>query len=128
MLKTIKRIITPVTAFVTLSAVPFMARAAGEVQSGLSQISSPFSFGGSITHSDNIIDLIANVISLLLFVAGAVAVVFIIVGGYRYITSAGNEETAEKGKNTVVNAVIGIAVIILSYVIINAIVGTINRF
>ena len=42
--------------------------------------------------------LIYRVISLLLFVSGALAVVFVIIGGYQYITSAGNEEQSEKGK------------------------------
>lgn len=59
---------------------------------------------------------------MLLF-AGIIAVVFIIYGGYLYITSAGNEESAEKGKNTMVNAIIGIVIIVLSYVIVNVIVN-----
>ena len=46
---------------------------------------------------------------------------FLIIGGFWYITAAGNEETAEKGKGTVINAIIGIVIIILSYVIINVV-------
>ncbi len=50
-----------------------------------------------------------------------IAVLFLIIGGFWYITSAGNEETAAKGKSTVINAIIGIVIIILSYVIINVV-------
>jgi hypothetical protein len=70
--------------------------------------------------------LITTVIRWMLGIAFAVAVLFLIIGGFWYITSAGNEETAEKGKGTVINAIIGIVVIILSYVIINVVSNLIS--
>ncbi len=60
-------------------------------------------------------------INWLLGIAFGIAVLFLIIGGFWYITSAGNEETAEKGKNTAINAIIGIVIIILSYVIVNVV-------
>jgi len=65
--------------------------------------------------------LIRTVISWLLGIAFGIAVLFLIIGGFWYITSAGNEETAEKGKSTAINAIIGIVIIILSYVVVNVI-------
>ena len=65
--------------------------------------------------------LIRTVINWLLGIAFGIAVLFLIIGGFWYITSAGNEETAEKGKNTAINAIIGIVIIILSYVIVNVV-------
>ena len=65
--------------------------------------------------------LIKTVINWLLGIAFGIAVLFLIIGGFWYITSAGNEETAEKGKATAINAIIGIVIIILSYVIINVV-------
>ena len=73
--------------------------------------------------NQNINELIKVVINWMLSIAFAVAVMFLIIGGFWYITSAGNEETAEKGKNTAINAVIGIVIIILSYVIVNVVAG-----
>ena len=61
------------------------------------------------------------VINWLLGIAFGIAVLFLIIGGFWFITSAGNEETAEKGKSTAINAIIGIIIIILSYVIINVV-------
>ncbi len=69
----------------------------------------------------NVNSLIRTVINWLLGIAFAVAVLFLIIGGFQYITSAGNEEAAEKGKGTAVNALIGIVIIILSYVIVNVV-------
>ena len=71
--------------------------------------------------------LIRLVINWLLGIAFAVAVLFLIIGGFWYITSAGNEETAEKGKGTAINAVIGIIIIIMSYVIINVISNLVSN-
>lgn len=76
---------------------------------------------------DTITGLILYLIDLTLAVAGVVAVAFLIIGGFRYITSAGNEESAESAKKIILNSIIGLVVIILSYgiivVIINALRG-----
>jgi hypothetical protein len=74
----------------------------------------------------NVNGLIRTVINWMLGIAFGVAVLFLIIGGFWYITSAGNEETAEKGKGTAINAIIGIVIIILSYVIINVVSGLVG--
>lgn len=71
-------------------------------------------------------NLIVTVINIMLGIAFLVAVLFLIFGGFRYIFSAGNEEAAEKGRNTVVNALIGVAIIILSYVIVQIVSRTVS--
>lgn len=70
--------------------------------------------------------LILKLISLALIFAGTVAIVFIILGGYQLLISAGNEETAEKGKKTLTNAILGLVVILMSYVIVTVITNTIT--
>jgi hypothetical protein len=128
MTKKIKKLFIQILAPVTAWLLPAVAYASGEINTGLSQIRSPFISGGAITSSTDLVQMIAEIIRLLLIISGAVAVLFVVVGGFWYLTSAGNEEQAEKGKNTVVNAIIGIVIIILAYVIINAVVGTLNRY
>ena len=68
-------------------------------------------------------DFIIVIIQWLLGVAGIVAVLFIIIGGFQYITSAGNEELAEHGKKNITNAIIGLVVIILSYIIVTVVIN-----
>ena len=58
------------------------------------------------------------VISWALAIAFIAAVIMLIVGGFRYITAGGNTDQAGKGKNTIVNALIGIVIIVLSYIIV----------
>lgn len=74
----------------------------------------------------NVNQLIRKIINWLLGIAFGIAVLFLIIGGFWYITSAGNEETAEKGKSTAINAIIGIIIIILSYVIVNVVAGFVS--
>ena len=111
-----------------LFGLPLSALAQGDVNRGLGSIRLLFPIGG-VAGSESLTGpggLIYRIISLLLFVAGALAVLFVIIGGYQYITSGGNEEAAEKGKKTLLNAIIGVVVIILAYVIINVIVNTVS--
>jgi len=56
--------------------------------------------------------------------SGIVAILFLIAGGFFYLTSAGNEEQTEKGKKILINSVIGLVVIILAYAIVS-IIGSI---
>ena len=83
--------------------------------------------GQNCSVGSDINSLIRTVINWLLGIAFGVAVLFLIIGGFWYITSAGNEETAEKGKNTAINAIIGIVIIVLSYVIVNVVSTLVAR-
>ena len=109
--------------------IPLFASGYNEVQNGLqvSALQTMFGFGGGgISSSNSLSELIFNVIRIALGFAGAVAVVFVIIGGFQYITASGNEEQAEKGKKTLINAIIGVVVIIMSYVIINVITNLVS--
>lgn len=81
-------------------------------------------FGTGLASSTNLMDLIVGIIYLLLFFAGTIAVLFVVIGGFWYLTSGGNEETAEKGRKTVTNAIIGIIIVVMSYAIIRVIQNT----
>jgi len=71
-------------------------------------------------------ELILKVINYALIMAGTIAVLFLIVGGFWYLTSAGNEEQAEKGKKTLINSIIGLVVIVLSFAIVRIIASTLT--
>jgi len=83
----------------------------------------PQFYGLPGTSSSKLSDVIEFIIMSALGVAGITAVLFLIYGGFRYITSAGNEEQAEAGKKAIQNSIIGLIVIILSYVIVIVIIN-----
>ena len=68
---------------------------------------------------------ILEVIQIMLGFAGIIAIFFVIIGGYRYIFDSGNSEQAEKGKKTVVNALIGLVIIFLSFAIVTVVSKTV---
>src|SRR5882672_286701 len=75
-------------------------------------------FGSNATFQS----IIAQVVDIILGFAGLIAMLYIILGGYQFITSAGNSDQAEKGRKTLTNAIIGLVIIILSFVIIRLVV------
>lgn len=81
---------------------------------------------GGLIGSSTVFEVVAIVLKWLLTLAGVIATVFLIIGGYQYLTSAGNEEASEKGKKTIVNAIIGIVVVVLSMAIVTIITNTLG--
>ncbi len=62
---------------------------------------------------------ILNVTNFALGFLGLIAVLIIIYGGFLYVTAAGEEEKATKGKKSITYAVIGILLIMGSFAIVN---------
>ena len=58
---------------------------------------------------------IDTVLSYVLGIAGLIAVVFIIVDGFRYLTSGGSKEGVTGAKNTLLYAIIGLIIIALAF-------------
>jgi hypothetical protein len=77
--------------------------------------------------NNSLTDTILRIIQILLGLAGLVAVLILIIGGFRYITSFGNEETTGEAKKMILNAIIGIVIIILSFVIVQVVSSVANR-
>lgn len=68
-----------------------------------------------------------TVSSVLIFLVGAVAVIFLIIGGLRYVVSNGNEKNVEAAKNTILYAIIGIVVAVVSYALVNFVVSSLSK-
>lgn len=64
---------------------------------------------------NDIIKLVINVFSL---IVGVAAVIMIILGGFKYITSGGNDGSIAGAKNTILYAIIGLVVVALAQVIV----------
>lgn len=57
---------------------------------------------------------------------GAVSVLMLIWGGFRYIVSGGDSKKVTDAKNTVLYAIIGLVIALLSYAIVNFVISTIS--
>jgi len=69
----------------------------------------------------SVIDAIGSVVDWMLILAGALAVAYLIYGGIMYIT--GGAAGAENAKKVIINAIIGVVVILLAYILVNAVIG-----
>lgn len=68
---------------------------------------------------DNATSMIKIVINTLFLVLGMVAVVMVVVGGFRYVTSGGDAGDVKAAKETILYSVVGLIIAILSYTIVN---------
>ncbi len=68
---------------------------------------------------------IVTVINFVLTFLALVAVVFVIVGGFRILAAGGNEENVTKGRKTIIYAIIGLLVIFFARVIVGFFTGEI---
>ena len=59
-------------------------------------------------------------------VAGILAFVYLVYSGILYLTAGGNPDSAKKGQQGILNAIIGIVIIIAAWAIINAVINTVT--
>lgn len=69
-------------------------------------------YSGDIPKGQGIFSQLSN---LALFFAGPIAIFFLILGAFYYITSGGDEEKAKKGKSIVINTFIATIILLASY-------------
>jgi len=70
--------------------------------------------------------VIVKIVNVLLGFTAALAVLFIIIGGLQYITSAGNTDKAKTGRQTLTYAILGLIIVILSYFIVSLVTNIVN--
>lgn len=127
--KSLSSLLAAVVISLTFSlglAAPVFAQTAQE------QINNGLCAGSNLQFSDNpgqcsvagtdattkINNLVHTVVNLLSAIVGIVAVIMIIVGGFRYITSGGNDTSVTAAKNTILYAIIGLVVVALAQIIV----------
>ncbi len=61
--------------------------------------------------------LLSKIVPVLLFAAGFIAIIMIVIAGLSYVTSGGDEKKIESAKNTIIYAVAGLIIAVLAYAI-----------
>ena len=111
-------------SMLALLAFPFLASAQVQVPGEPTGFAQNFFGCGTRT---TVTCVISGVIQFLLAIVFIFAVVFLVIGGFRYIVSQGNEEGVEKAKGTITNAIIGIVVVLLAWIILRVVVNVLER-
>ena len=85
----------------------------------------PIAFKSGGSYAD-LFRIISKVIEYMLDAAGALAIIYLVYSGILYITAAGNPDNAKKGLQGIINASIGVAVIVLFQFILNTVTKMAN--
>ena len=63
-----------------------------------------------------------TVTNVLLFLVGSIAVIMMVVGGFKYVVSNGDSNSVQSAKNTILYAVIGLVVAIIAYAVVRFVI------
>lgn len=114
--KVLAAVMCLVMVFTAVSPVslPVYADSREEAQNGAKLVDG----GGGGGSNQNLPDIITTIINVMLFIAGALAVIMIIYGGIRYITAHGDEKQVKVAKDTIVYSVTGLIIAIIAYALV----------
>ena len=102
----------PLLATADVSAAPaIIADAVSDAQKGVNQVND-----GTST---DLPGFIKSIINVLLFVLGFIAVLMIIIGGIRFVTSGGDSNSITSARNTILYSVVGLVVALMAFAIVN---------
>lgn len=71
---------------------------------------------------------VVNVVQWVLGFLGLIAVIMILIGGFQWLTSGGNEEKVASAKKVISAAVIGLIVVLLAWAIVIFVVANTNTW
>lgn len=77
--------------------------------------------------AERISRIVTRAINTLSLIVGIVAVVMIMIGGLRYITSGGSDASVTSAKNTILYAIIGLIIVALSQVMVRFVLKQITE-
>lgn len=70
--------------------------------------------------------LVKRIINIFSIVVGALSVIMIIIGGFRYIISGGDSTGVTGAKNTILYAIVGLVIVIFAQVIIRFVLTNVS--
>lgn len=77
------------------------------------------------TNKNTLFGVIKKIINTLITVAAIIAVIMIVIGGIRYTTSAGDAGQTKNARDTIIYAVVGLVVAVMSFALVNFVLGRI---
>ena len=125
MKKTIKQLAAVAVVPVVGATIGLNSATAGaqvdEINKGINAVG-----GSSSSATLQVDEIVLAVVNWLLFAVGVISVIMLIVGGIKYATSAGDSNKVTSAKNTIMYAIIGLAVAVLAFAIVGFVTDTLN--
>ncbi len=99
-------------AALVLPSVAFAADSLNANDLGVNAIQGSIKLG-----SGDIRQTAANIINVALGFLGIIAVIIVLLGGFKYMVSGGNEEKTSEAKKLIISGIIGLAIILSAWAI-----------
>ena len=112
--------------FVSLGVLPGSVAVADDPFCDSSASNEAKKAAGCLVNKGTVENKVTEVINIFLYVVGVVAVIMIIYGGFLFMTSAGDAGKVQKAKNAILYSVIGLAIVVLAYAIVNFVIGKVS--
>lgn len=74
----------------------------------------------------NLGELISGIVTASIVIAAVVALLFLVMGGIQWLTSGGDKVNTEKAQQRITAAIIGLAIVVASWAVIQLIAGFFN--
>ncbi len=116
---TVLPISQPTLAFAS-TGCPSNTTSRGQVLEGVGQS------GSTGCNDSGVSKTLSVVVGVLSVVVGAVAIIMIIVGGFKYITSSGDANKIKNAKDTLLYALIGVAIAALAQLLVHFVLNQAN--
>ena len=121
-MKKISQILTGIGTIVTLGAARIMNVNAWGVRDGAEAAKTDdmprYLFGPE--------GVITNITNTILYIIGIIAIIMLIFGGIKYITSGGDSQKVKDAKNTILYAIVGLVIALLSFAIVNFVLNALG--
>lgn len=120
-----------ITALFAPVLAPAMASAEADIQGNLCS-GANLSADGSCDASSQeqakstVNSILTTVINIFSLIVGVTAVIMIIVGGLKYITSGGDSGNVTGAKNTILYAIVGLVIVALAQVIVRFVLAKVS--
>lgn len=92
----------------------------------LGNTSGPVNCNNTAVGNNSVATEAQRIVTLFSIIVGAISVVMIIYGGFRYITSGGDSGRVGNAKNTLIYAIIGLVIVALAQLIVHFVLAQTN--
>ena len=77
--------------------------------------------------NETFVGVMKRIINIFSIVVGAVSVIMIIIGGFRYIISGGDSSGVSGAKNTILYAVVGLIIVLFAQIIVRFVIANLSK-
>jgi len=109
--------------FIAFLVIPFFVFAEGEIPTAGNRLNTVAQDTYPGSSADSIEETISKAINAILGLTGMIFFVYMIYGGYLWMTANGKEENVEKAKHIIRNTIIGLIIVLSAYAISNYVVS-----